>query len=164
MLGIIWLFKWIIAGAIAVFSSIKGFLPQSFLGFFILIKFFINLWNEGFAFAFNELGKAIFSAEYVIYQNVNLAIEKSPEYTIFSLMEIFVSLMVLFYLVRMIAFLIKFATGGGAMLGVYLISILIVIIIQASYVRAVLDDKLFIPFYDGIFFMLINIDKLFFVL
>lgn len=154
---------WLVKGIAVFFASIKGFLPQSFLGFFILIQFFVNWVNQGIVVAFTEFSKAILSAEYIIYENVTLAIEGS-NYTLFSFIEIIVSLMVLFYLVKMIAFIIRFFTNGGSRefnvlsLGVYFIALCIVFIIELSVVRLVVGDFSFIPFYSGLLYLFMNLE------
>lgn len=149
-MGIIYLIKIII---LVVFP----YLPQSFLGVFILFKFFRNVLSDGVSHAFTELSVAILSAEYVIYQNVGLAVHRPEQYGLFNFMDITASVLVLIFLVKIIAFIIEKVNGSGSAFGKYLISIAILVIIQISVVRFVYDEFLFIPLYHGIFYMLMNL-------
>lgn len=157
--GLIWLFKklgFFFGWFFGLFGKIKGVLPKSFLGFFILIKFFSNLFTHGFNVAFEELAKSILSAELVIRENVLLAINNSPDYGILEFVEIIFSLMILWYLVKMI----MKAFDNSAMFGSFvqfLWSVLIIAIIETSTSVALTRSFTFIPIYDGVFFLLMNL-------
>jgi len=161
--GLFWLFQKLgifFTWFFALFGKVKGVLPKSFLGFFILIKFFSNFFTSGFNVAFEELAKSILSAEMVIRENVLLAINDSVTYGIAEFVEIFFSLMILWYFVTT---LMK-AFDASAMVGKFgqfFWAVLIVAIIETSTSVALTRSFTFIPIYDGVFFLAMNLAPVF---
>ena len=147
----------VFGGLFGVLAKFKGVLPQSFLGFFILITFFINWSAQGLPFAGTELAKGVLSAEYVIRENVILAISNSPEYGIFNLIEIFFSFMIIFYLVKWISKIVIFFLGDSTpKAGVYTIVLIGIFALEFFVVKFITGEN-FIPLYDGMFFLFSNI-------
>lgn len=159
MRGVAWLAQRsarVFKGLFGFFSRFKRFLPKSILGFFILIKFFSNLFTHGYEMAFQELAKSIFSAELVIRENTMLAIQNSPNYGIMEFVEIVFSFMILWYLIKMLGTaMIRSGMVGEWM--AYFWAFIIMFVIETSAVILIRKEVSFIPIYDGVYFFFQNI-------
>ena len=149
------------AGTFRLFFKYWRVLPKGMLSLFIVFTFIIEIFTKGFSYAFTNLAQSILSAELTINKIVHLAIINSTEYTLVSFFSVFSSVMILYYLTKFIGeFLIKM-TGSQAVAMAYIVSILIVGIIEVSAI-AVIDGNLgFIPIKDGLYFLGRNIVPVF---
>ena len=138
------------------FGRYKRFIPGSIAGLFVVFNFFSDLINFNSQVAFENLAKSILSAELVINENVNLAIVNSPQYGLYSFIEIIFSIFILYTLIRFLVKLQVKVGGAQAEWGAYLVSLLMVFVIEISTVRFLNGDFSFIPFYDGLFFLFVN--------
>lgn len=144
-------------GGFMFLGKYSKILPKSILGFFILLKFFSNLFTHGFNFAFEELAKSIFSAELVIRENVLLAIENSSNYGMIEFLEIFFSFMILWYLLKMLMKVFA-SLGMVSSFGQFLSAFLVIVVVESSAVVIINGKFNFIPIYDGVFFLMQNIE------
>lgn len=136
----------------------KSVIPKASVGIFIVIMFFVDLIRGGLVFAFSELAESIFGAEYKINQLTHMAITNSPNYGVFQLFEIIVSLFTLYILVKFIAKSFEGLMGAQAVWMCYVFGIIFVAIVSMSYVKIVDGVFGFIPIYDSVIFMFININ------
>jgi hypothetical protein len=134
----------------------KGFLPVGVASLFLIIQFFINM-RVGLFFAFEELGKAVFAAELVINENVHLAIMDSQQYGFRAFFHILVSIFIIYKLVKFFAKLQIKITGSQAEWGAFVIALFIVGIIEISAIKLIDGQFGFIPIWDGIVFLFLNI-------
>ena len=142
-------FKW--------FMKIKHHIPAGVTTIFIIVQFFVDWILATLPYAFQNLSKTLFSAELTINEMVRLAVYEPSKYTVFSFFKILISLYILYILVRFLARLQIKVTGSQAEWGAYVIGILFVAIIQISTIRMI-DGKFgFIPIWDGIIYMLFNL-------
>lgn len=158
--GIVWLFQKIglaLGGIFGLLGKFKGLLPKSILGFFILITFFQNLFKYGFNIASKELAKSILAAELVIRENVMLAVQNSPQYGLYEFLEIFFSLMVLWYLLKMLARIFE-SFGMVGSFGRILSSLGIIIVLEVAAIAIVDVPFSFVPIKDGVWFLFMNLD------
>ena len=135
----------------------KGKIPGSSVGIWIVITFFYNLINSGFGVAINELSLSIFGAELIIQKNVNLAIINSIDYGLYQFFEIIIAVMTLYLLVKFISKFIDSVAGAQSSFGSVMVSILIVAILEIGAIKLVGGQFDFIPFYDGVWFLIMNL-------
>lgn len=133
-----------------------GIIP---VGIFIVSQFFIDLIRANLPYAFSNMAKTLFTAELKINELVHMAINNVPGYNIWSFIQILLSLYILYALVRFFSFLIVSVAGGQAIAGSYVISLLFVGVISISAIAVVDKSMGFIPIYDSVIFMFMNIDK-----
>jgi len=147
--------------AVGVFGKLKGFLPAIFLGFFFIIQFFIDAFTHGVPYAFQTIAETLFAGERIINQNVQYAILNAPQYNLWSFIQIIVSLFMIYEVIKFLTWIqIKFA-GATAEGGAIVISIIFFCIIEMSVIRIV-DGKFgFIPLWNGVIFLFINIGDVF---
>lgn len=134
----------------------KRFIPGSVAGLFLFWEFLSDLGSHGLDVAFDNLSESILACEMVINENVNLALSNSFEYGLGAFFEIVTSVFILYTLVVFLVSLYKFFMSNDvAKFGVYLVAFFMVGVIELSYLKANGIDN-FYPFYDGLFFLLVN--------
>lgn len=133
----------------------------SFTFVFILIKCASVFYTQGTTAGFQTLATEIFTAESILHQNVDLAINASPEYTIWAFLAILNSLIILYLLVKAIVWLIVNISGAQAAFGAWLIAIAAVAIIELVAVKLINGTFAFIPIKDGLFYLLIHLQPVF---
>lgn len=138
------------------FFSIKGYLPKSIAGIFLVSTFVSNFVSYGFETAIRELALSIVSAELIIHKNVTLAVEKSPEYGFYEFMQIVISVMILWWLIKYITKLLVKISGSQAEWGAVFMAIVFVMLIEYVGIAILVTDFSFIPIYNGLFYLLIN--------
>jgi len=131
------------------------------LGLFLFWTFLFNLFTQGFVFAITELAHSVLGAEHVIHENVTLAINNAPEYGVFEFVEIWMSFMIIWFLVKKIAELIHGFSGAQAPYGAIFIAIVIVAIIEFSAVTIINWEFSFVPIKDGIIYLIFNLQPVF---
>jgi hypothetical protein len=132
------------------------------VGIFIVGDFFLNWFrSKSFPFAFSITAKTLLSAELIINEKVHLAIANAKGYNLIDVFQILIALYILYALVRFFTKLQIKQAGSQAEWGAVMIAVAIVSIIEVSAV-AVIDGKFgFIPIWDGVIFLLMNLQPVF---
>lgn len=146
---------------VSLFSKLKGFIPMFLVGIFLIGEFLWNLITHSFPYAFEQLAKATFAAELTINENVQLAILNAPEYNLWSFLQIVIAVYIIYLIVKFFTMVQVKLAGATAQWGAMLISVLFVGIIEISMVRIIDGQFGFIPIWNGIIFLLLNIVPVF---
>ena len=142
-------FKWL--------NRVKHYIPAGITTIFIVVQFFVDWILATLPYAFQNLSQTLFAAERTINEMVRLAVYDPASYNIVSFLKILISLYILYILVKFLAKLQIKVTGSQAEWGAYVIGVLFVAIIQISTIRMI-DGKFgFIPIWDGVIYMLFNL-------
>ena len=135
------------------------FLPA---GIFIVSQFFWDLIStKSLPFALSSVAKTLFSAELVINEKVHMAIANVQGYNLIDVFQIIISLYILYALIRAFVQLQIGLGGSQAKLGAYMISVLIVGIIEVSAIKVIDGVWGFIPYWNGVIFLMLNIQPVF---
>ena len=156
--------KWIFVKFFSIFKyfwDVRGILPKSFAGLFIISTFFINLVTSGPIIAIQELAKSVLGADKVIQENVTLAINGSAGFTINEFVEIWVSVMIIWYLIKFVAKMFQEGPGGQSKQGCYVYAVFVVILIEYCAIATLDRDYTFIPLWDGLVFLILNLGPVF---
>ncbi len=132
-------------------------IPSGFAGIFIVSDFIINWVRANLPYAFQNLAKTLFSAELIINEKVHLAIANAQSYNLLDFIHILISIYVIFSLVKFFAKLEIKIAGAQAEWGAYFMAIVIVAIIEISMIKIIDGTFGFIPLWNGIIFLIINI-------
>ena len=135
----------------------RGRLPSGSAGLYIVVVFFFNLFSYGPTIAVREISKSVFATELTIHENVLLAINNSSGYGLFQFFEILMSLMILIVLVKFITRVLVGVSGSQAVWGAYLISLIIVGLLEIGSVKIINGTWGFIPLWDGVVFLFLNL-------
>lgn len=143
------------------FWRLRSTIPFGVASFFLGWDFIQNWFNEGFVFAFKSLARQILAAESVIRENVMLAVENSPKYAVTNFIAILVSLFILYNLTKLVKNVIFVGmTGSQAPLSAWGGAIILVGIVEIAAMNFI-EGVFFIPFYDGVFFLFMNLGSVF---
>ena len=138
-------------------NRVKHYIPAGITTIFIVVQFFVDWILATLPYAFQNLSQTLFAAERTINEMVRLAVYDPASYNIISFLKILISLYILYILVKFLAKLQIKVTGSQAEWGAYVIGVLFVAIIQISTIRMI-DGKFgFIPIWDGVIYMLFNL-------
>lgn len=168
-----------------IFKS-KAFLPKGFRGFglslfFLLINLLIDIKKKNFSYAIWEFVKQLLLAEYIIKQNMDILISNVAEFGILNLLEIINSFLVLYFLIKLLAKIFNKSAGSNENVGHYALAIVfysmaVIILIMGigayqidthTYTPLNMESLAinvpsinldFIPFKDGILYMIQNVD------
>lgn len=153
MQNILRLLKAMLGGVI----KYKQLIPRGFvIGFTLLQTIYIGF-SEGIRAGIESLAKTLLAAELIIQQNTTLAIQSDPTYTFWGLLQIINAVLVLYILAKIIyKFLMIGVAGGQAPVGMWILSILMLGLIEIAAVR-IIEGVYFIPFWDGVVYMLLNL-------
>ena len=132
------------------------YIPPGLVAIYIVLRFVLQFVFFGMNIALMNLGKTLLSSEMAIHEKVSLAISNSPDYNFFGLIDIIVSLLVLFYI---ISFLVKiiYSMTGGAQFGSVIMALVIFALIEVVALKFIDGNFGFIPLKDGIFYLLFNL-------
>lgn len=156
MQGLIILFK-----ALArIIASTWRFIPRGFSAIFVIFTFAFDWMNLGFQPAITKLAQTLFGAEYVIHQNVTLAINHDPSYNFLSFLAIINAVLIIFFFCYFLGKFFIGVTGSQAQWMAYIVSILIVGIIELGVLRLT-TGEFFFPIKDGIIYLLFNLAPVF---
>ena len=155
MKGLVFIFKRLFS----LLSSMRSILPKSFAGIFLISGFIINFQKSGWEYAITQLSLAILSAEQNIQKNVSLAVQKSSEYGLIQFFEILVSLFILWLLIKFFHNVFIGTMGVQAKWMSLVFATLLVGLIEYVAVVIVVGDFSFIPIWDGIMFLLLNLES-----
>jgi hypothetical protein len=139
------------------FSLYKKFLPAGMVGIFLINDFFVVGFTIGWTQALISLSQKILVAEKTINYHVNLAIQNSSEYTLYSVFAIFVSCYMLWILFKFLKRNCEKLTGSHINYGSGVIAILIIALLEIG-VMNITSGEWFFPIKDGVWFLLINIE------
>lgn len=165
-------------GRLFRFIGTNKLLPKSFVGIFIIYFLIKDVINLGWIEALKNLGLRIFSAEYIINQNVTLALNNPEMFKFIHLIEIINSFFIAYFVIRFIGKHIFIGmTGSQAPSMAYFMAIIIYFVIELPVVmilgqydriekyiplfnETVLVPQLnFIPIKDGLFYLFMNIES-----
>jgi len=150
--GFLRLFKYI-----PQIAKISKFIPISFAGIFIITNFIVIIFNQGITHGFAYLAQSVFGAGLTINQNVWLAMQDSPEYTLKAFIAILVSLYVIYSFVKLIAKIqVKFS-GAQASWSAAIFAIVILAFIQMATIYGLEGQFGWLPIRDDIIFLFKNI-------
>ena len=150
-------------GTWAFFSKFGWLLPRGIMALYVMFRTLILLSTVGPAEALTYLATQFLAAEYVIHQVVDLAIANTPSYNLFAVLDLFASLIFLFWMISLLKKLIFFMlTESASHLGAYLLALMIVFIMEWSAAWAIHGQWNFIPIYDGIIYLLLNLKPVIF--
>lgn len=127
---------------------------------FILIDFSIDALRGGFGFAFLELAFRFLTAERTIYESVGLAVIDSPEYNLFSFINMIIAIYLVFNFVRFVGKILINATGSQALWGAYLVAFGIFGIIELVAVTVsvfAFNESFFFPIIQGFGYLIMNL-------
>jgi len=146
----------IFKGIWTMISTWKTYIPRGFAFIFVLFNVITIFRSEGLGAAFKYLIKVLLASELIINQNVTLAINNSPEYNLFAFFAIVNSMIILYFLFRVLFWLIHFGVGSQlwASLGALLIMGF------AEYAAACAFEggfSGFIPIIHGVGYLILNI-------
>ena len=155
--------------------SSKAFMPKAFTGIFIIVTFFLEGIKVGWADAGLNLGIKIFSAEYVINQNVTLALNNPEIFNFGNFLDILNSVFIIYFFVKFLVKIIDRSFSLNENIMSYIYSVLIyasiefvVVLIYSGFgigyvpvtslnLSAPVLKVAFIPFIDGILYLAMNI-------
>jgi hypothetical protein len=132
-------------------------LPAGFSGLFVVITFLSDLFTKGISFATIHIAQILFAAEYIINQNVHLAIQNSDMYTLNSFFAILSSVIILFMFIKFLTKLFVKIAGAQAEYGAIFMSIVFVAMLESIVIWGSTGKFGFIPFYHGLWFLLTNL-------
>lgn len=132
-------------------------LPRGIAGGFIVLQFIFDWVRANLPYAFQNLAKTVFSAELVINEKVHMAIANVQGYNIFDLIHIIIAIYILIALVKFIGKILIKVAGAQAEWGAYFVAIIFVGIIEISTVKIIDGTFGFIPIYNGVIFLMMNI-------
>lgn len=136
-------------------------LPEMFVVLFTLINAIIVAFDDGFKAGFIMFVKQIFAAEYIIHQNVTMAINGDPAYGFLAFMAILNGVFVIYVLTKFIyKYILVGITGATAPVSGFFISILIVGVLEMAAIGW-LEHVFFIPLWDGIIYLALNLKPVF---
>jgi len=133
------------------------FLPAGLSGLFVVLTFIIDWYQKGFSFAIAHISTIFLAAELTINKAVHLAIQDSPEYTFLAFLGIVSSVIILVMFIRFLTKLMVKITGSQAEWGAALMSSAFVFALEIATVRFSEGTWGFIPFKDGIWFLIVNL-------
>lgn len=139
------------------FARNAKFLPGSFAGLYIIVNFIVDIVRGDVQVAFARLAKTLFAAEYVINQNVHLAVANSPQYGMGEFVQIVVSLMVMYIFIKWVSKVMTLSFGANKNFGAYFWAAVLLFVIEASSARIIDGTFGFIPLWDGVVFLFIHI-------
>ncbi len=145
-------FRWFVT----FLTTYKKLLPVSLLGVFLVQDFLTALFTKGITEAFISFAQKILAAEQTINYHVNLAISNSPEYTLYSVYAILVSLYMFWVVFKFWKNFTEKIQGANQNYGAIFIALLIVGILEAAVMNFT-EGVLFIPIKDGIIFLAMNL-------
>ncbi len=137
-------------------GSLRGLIPIWFAGSLLLIQFVFDMIKVSVPYAFERLGSQIFAAELIINQNVHAAI-LNVNYGFIQFVQITLSVFILYKVVRFITMIFVKVSGSQAEWGAMLMAIFMVIVIEVSTIKIIDGSFGFIPFKDGLVFLVMNI-------
>lgn len=136
-------------------------IPAGMAGIFVVTNFFIDWIRGSFPYAFEGVAKTIFAAELVINEKVHMAIANAVGYNLIDIFQIAISLYIFFALIKFFTKIQVKISGAQAEWGAAFVALLIVAIIEVSAIKLIDGHFGFIPIWNGIIFMLINIGPVF---
>ena len=142
------IFKWL--------GKFKMWIPAGMAGIFIVTQFFIDWIRTSLPFAFERMAKTVFAAELIINEKVHMAIANAQGYNLIDVFQIIIALYVFYALIKFFTKIQVKISGAQAEWGAAAVALLIVAIIEISAVKLI-DGKFgFIPLWNGIIFLLMN--------
>lgn len=145
-------------GVMKWLNSVKHLIPIGIASIFIIAQFFVDWVLGTLPYAFQRLSKTLFAAELIINESVYLAIHHPDQYGFLDFFKILIGVYILFTLVRFLSKLQINVSGAQARWGTYVIGFLFVAIIQISTARYIDGQFGFIPVWDGLLYLLFNIE------
>jgi len=157
MRGLLVLGKWL--GGI--FWTYQTILPAIFAVIIVLFKFVSILISQGVMQAITYLGTQLFAAEFIINQNVKMAIENSPQYGINSFLEIVSSVILIYYMVKVITMVFVNFAGAQARWSASLLALVVVALLEMVVIKITQGTFAFVPIKDGLWFLAMNLGPVF---
>ena len=142
------------------FWAYQTFLPMVFAGIVVLFKFISILVSQGGIQAVTYLGTQLFAAEWIIRQNTMLAIQDSPQYGLGEFLQIISSLILIFYIVKILtAVMVNFA-GAQAKWSASILSLFVMALLEMVVIKVTQNTFSFIPIKDGLWFAAMNLSPI----
>ena len=158
MRGLIVLGK-LLASATMLYWSI---LPLFFSAAVLLVNILLVAKNQGANAALVFFGKSILSAELILRENTMLAVENSPSYGLNAFMQIFSSLIILFYVIYGLDWIMRQLLGKDIpRVGTLVLALGILFIVEFSTAWAMTGSASFVPVKDGIIYAIVHVEDVF---
>jgi len=171
-------FLYVMGKIFRLFSSTKLYMPKAFAGVFIIWQLISEGLKLGWIEAFSNFGLRVFSAEYIIHTNVNIAINTPELFTFVNLLDILNSVLIAYFVIKFIAeWGLMGITGSQApkmayamAIGIYLLIEITTAVILGKFERVeknipLLNETVnmikldFIPIKDGLVYLFLNINQ-----
>src|SRR3990167_5707117 len=127
--------RWGLSSAVNLFVKYQKLLPVSIVALVLLVNVAYITATQGTDAGLRYLGISLLAAEYTIRNGVQLAVDNSPQYTLFTLLQIISACVLLFYLVKYLTKGLEDWFSVFSLPGAIALSLIIIGLIELVVVR-----------------------------